>query len=140
MHLVAHRWRPEGSLQELIFSSHRVGPRDGTQDVRLGSKGLNPLSHLHSLQKFFRVSMSNPPGLSPTRVFCRELKVTCAGTQVCRVMICTTGLSVSLAPRSQPLHKAVVSANKDVTVFLFDFISSEAGSGRLGKAGLELNA
>lgn len=105
MHAVARRWRPEGSLQELIFSSNCVGPRDGTQDVRLGSKGLNPLSHLLSLQKFFRVSMSDPPGLSPTRVLCQELKVTCAGTQVCRVMILTTGLSVSLAPRPQPLHR-----------------------------------
>lgn len=77
--------------------------------------------------------------LPADRVLGRELKVTCAGTQVCRVMIYYWSLCLPCAKTTAP-SQAVVSANKDVTVFLFDFISSETGSGRLGKAGLELNA
>lgn len=45
MSAVAHVWRSEDSLQELVLSYHE-GPRDHTQIVTLGSKWLHSLSQL----------------------------------------------------------------------------------------------
>lgn len=39
-------WMSEDTLQKLVLSFSYVGPRDGTQAVRLSGKCLNLLSHL----------------------------------------------------------------------------------------------
>lgn len=46
-HIYSHILLSEDKSQELIPSWHHVGPRDGTQAFRLGSKCLHLLSHLH---------------------------------------------------------------------------------------------
>jgi hypothetical protein len=46
VHTRAHILRSEDNLQESVFSFHRVGPKDGTQVVRFGSKLSYPLRPL----------------------------------------------------------------------------------------------
>lgn len=46
-HIYSHILLSEDKSQELIPSWHHVGPRDGTQAFRLGSKCLHLPSHLH---------------------------------------------------------------------------------------------
>jgi hypothetical protein len=46
MHAIIYIWRLGDNLQESVLSFHYVGPRDGTQVIRMGSTYLNPLNHL----------------------------------------------------------------------------------------------
>lgn len=43
---MAHVWRSEDNLPELVPSSYHVGPGNETQVVRLGTRHLSPLNHL----------------------------------------------------------------------------------------------
>ena len=44
MHAIMCMWRSEDNLQELALFFHHVGPRDGTQVIKLGSKHLCVIS------------------------------------------------------------------------------------------------
>lgn len=45
---MAHMWRSEGNLQELLLSFHHVVPRGQIQVSRPGSECLYPLSHVRA--------------------------------------------------------------------------------------------
>lgn len=49
----------QGKLQECTLSSHLVGPRDRTQDIRLGNQAL----YLLSSAEYFRVDTRTPSHL-----------------------------------------------------------------------------
>lgn len=46
MHVTVYVWRSEDNVEELVLSFHYMGSGDQTQDIRLGSKPLYPLSRL----------------------------------------------------------------------------------------------
>lgn len=48
-----YKWKPNGYLQELVFSFHHVSPGELTHAVRFDIKYLNPLSHFGRLRGFF---------------------------------------------------------------------------------------